>query len=112
VHKEFIPQGKTVNAEFYKGVIQWVHPTVFCSQNFFMLHDNVPTHKAASVSQILTPKNVKTLYHPLYSPDLSLSDYFLFPELKMKLNGLQFVDVADIQEDVTDELKHAQKEEF
>jgi hypothetical protein len=33
VHKEFAPEGKTVNAEFYKGVmdrllkhIQWVHP--------------------------------------------------------------------------------------
>jgi len=41
VHKEFIPEGKTVNAEFYKGVmdsllkhIHWVCPTVFCSQDF------------------------------------------------------------------------------
>jgi hypothetical protein len=38
VHKEFIPEGKTVNVEFYKGVmnrpqkrIQQVHPAVFCS---------------------------------------------------------------------------------
>jgi hypothetical protein len=38
VHKEFIPEGKTVNVEFCKGVmdhlqkhIQQVHPAAFCS---------------------------------------------------------------------------------
>jgi histone-lysine N-methyltransferase SETMAR len=57
-------------------------------------------------------KNVTTLYHPPYSPDLSPPDYFLFPKLKMKLKGLRFADVAEIQEAVTDELKKVQKEEF
>jgi len=54
LHKNFIPEGKTVNAEFCKGVmdrllkhIHWVHPAVFCSRDFFFLHDNAPTHKAA-----------------------------------------------------------------
>jgi hypothetical protein len=32
--------------------------------------------------------------------------------LKIKLKGLHFVDVAEIQEAVTDELKKAQKEKF
>jgi hypothetical protein len=36
----------------------------------------------------------------------------MFPKLKMKLKGLHFVDVAEIQEAVTDELKKVQKEEF
>jgi hypothetical protein len=56
VHTEFVPEGKTVNAEFYKRVmdcllkcIQWVRPVAFCSQDFFLLHGNVSTHKAASV---------------------------------------------------------------
>jgi hypothetical protein len=34
VHIEFVPEGKTVNAEFYKGEmkhIQWFHPAAFCS---------------------------------------------------------------------------------
>jgi hypothetical protein len=44
----------------------------------------------------------------LYSPDLSLPDYFLFPKLKMKLKQLHFADVDDIQ----DELKLVQEEEF
>jgi hypothetical protein len=60
---------------------------------------------------IFDPKKVTTLYYPPYSPDLSPPDYFLFPKLEMKLKGLHFVDVAEIQ-DVTDKLKKVQKEEF
>jgi hypothetical protein len=61
VHKEFVPEGKTVNAEFYKGVmdcllkcILWVHPAAFCCRDFFLLHNNVSAHKAAIVCQFLT----------------------------------------------------------
>jgi hypothetical protein len=61
---------------------------------------------------IFDPKNVSTLYHHPYSPDLSMPDYFLFPKLKMKLKGLHFADVAEIQEAITDELTKVQKEEF
>jgi hypothetical protein len=50
----------------------------------------------------MTPKNVTTLYHPLYSPDLSPPDYFLFPKLKMKLKGLHFVEVLEIREAETE----------
>jgi len=63
VHKEFIPEGKRVNSEFYKEVmdrplkrIQRVRPAAFCSRDFFLLNDNVPAHKAVSVCQFLTPK--------------------------------------------------------
>jgi hypothetical protein len=37
---------------------------------------------------------------------------FYFPNLIFKLKGLHFVDVADVLETVTDELKKVQKEEF
>ena len=89
VHKEFVSEGKTVNAEFYEGVMDrllkhicWVCPAAFCSRDFF-LYENVPAHKAASFCQFLAQKNVATLYHPPYSPDLSAPDYFLFPKFKM-----------------------------
>jgi histone-lysine N-methyltransferase SETMAR len=76
------------------------------------MHNNAPAHKAASVSPFLTQKNVTTLYHLPYSPDLSPPDYFLFPKLKMKLKGLRFADVSEIQKAVIDELKKVQNEEF
>jgi histone-lysine N-methyltransferase SETMAR len=103
VHKEFVPDGKTVNAELYKGVmnrllksIHRVRPAVFRSRDFFSLHDNAPAHKAASICQFLTHKIITTLYRPPYSPDLSPPDYFLFPKLKMKLKWFHFADVAEI----------------
>ena len=119
MHKESVPEGKTVNAEFYKGVmdrllkrIQRVRPASFCCRDFFLLHDNTPALKAARVCQFLAPKNVTTPYHPLYSPDVSPPDYFLSPKLKMKLKGFHFADVAEIQEAVTDESKKVQKWKF
>jgi hypothetical protein len=61
VHKELAPEGKTVNAEFYKGLIdrllkriQRVRPAAFCSRDFFLLHDNTPAHKDASFCQFFT----------------------------------------------------------
>jgi len=54
MHKEFTPEGKAINAEYYKGgkkcllkCIQRVHPAAFCSQDFLLLHDNAPVDKAA-----------------------------------------------------------------
>jgi hypothetical protein len=69
LHKEFLPEEKKVNAEFYNGVadrllkhIQWDHPAAFCSRDVSLLHDNAPAHKAASVCQFLTQT---ALYRPL-----------------------------------------------
>ena len=88
--------------------IQRIRPAAFGSRDFFLLHDNAP----AQICQFLTPKNVTTLYPPPCFPDLSPPDYFLFLKLKMKLKGLRFADVAEIQEAVTDDLKKVQKEKF
>jgi hypothetical protein len=33
--------------------------------------------------------------HPLYSPDLALSDYFIFPKMKLKLKGRRFDTIED-----------------
>jgi len=38
--------------------IQRVRPATFYSPDLFLLHDNVPAHKAASVCQFLTPKKM------------------------------------------------------
>jgi hypothetical protein len=61
---------------------------------------------------IFDPKKCYNPYHSPYSPDLSPPDYFMFPKLKMKLKGLHFAYVAEIQEAITDELMKVQKEKF
>jgi hypothetical protein len=84
-----------------KTVVLRILKEDICSREFFLLYDNAPAHKAESVCQFLTPKNVTTLYHPMYCTDLSPPYYFLFSKLKMKLKGLHFADVAEFQEAVT-----------
>jgi len=68
VHKEFVPEGKRVNAEFYEEVmdrllkrIQVFRPAAFCCRDIFLLHDNAPAHKAASFCQFLTPTKLQPL---------------------------------------------------
>jgi hypothetical protein len=73
---------------------------VLLSRYFSLLHYNAPVHEAACL-RIFYPQKVKTLYQPPYSADLSPPYYFLFPKLKMKLKGLHFADVPEIQEAVT-----------
>jgi len=77
MHKEFVHESCTVNAEYYKGVldrlisrIRRVRPALYRTRDFF-LHDNAPAHWAAKIQQFLTQKQVATLNHPPYSPDLS-----------------------------------------
>jgi len=64
-------RGKTVNAEFYKEVmdrllkrIQRIRPAAFCCRDFFLLHDNVPAHKAANIYQFLTQKMLQPFLTP------------------------------------------------
>ena len=82
VYKEFVPEGKTVNAEFYKGVmdrllksIQRVRPAAFCCRDCFLLHDNAPAHKAASVCQFLTKKKLQPPITPVISRFISARQF-------------------------------------
>jgi len=88
IHREFVPEGQKVNAEFYVGVldrllkrIRQVRMAKFQSSEWFLLHDNVPSHNPAIVKKFLANRDVAVLHHPPYSPDLAPADYFLFPKL-------------------------------
>jgi hypothetical protein len=62
-----------------------VRPAAFCCRDFFLLHDNAPAHKAASVCQFLTAKKNYNLLSPPYSPELSPPEYFMFAKLKSEV---------------------------
>jgi transposase len=42
---------------------------------WFLHHDNAPSHTSLVVQQFLTEKNIPAITQPLYSPDLTLSDF-------------------------------------
>jgi hypothetical protein len=55
-----------------------------------LYHDNAPCHKAISMNEFLTKKGIPVVLQALYSPDLSLCDFFLFLKLKFRLKGRHF----------------------
>lgn len=64
IHREFVPEGQTVNATFYMGVmnrllkrIARVRPDMHANKSWFLLHDNAPSHNAAVIRQFLAKKN-------------------------------------------------------
>ncbi|UYV65319.1 hypothetical protein LAZ67_3003934 [Cordylochernes scorpioides] len=101
IHKEFVPQGKTVNAEFYKEVLRRLHKAVNLAQRWRLHHDNAPAHTAFLVTSYLTRIGVEVLPQPPYSPGMSPPDFFLFPKVKRCLRGHSFGDISNIQRAVT-----------
>jgi len=59
------------------------------------LHDNVPAHGTLATQKKLAYLGLQYLDHPLYSPDLTPSDYHLFPGLKTIENSPFFVRRVD-----------------
>jgi transposase len=117
IHREFVPEGQTVNGQFCLGVIErllkWirrVHPKFHNSKKWFLLHDNAPANTASVVARFLARKQVIVLHHPSYSPDLAPADFFLFPKLKSHLKGKRFQDISTIQANVTGKIRSIPKD--
>ena len=81
IHKEFVPEGETINTAYYKGVmerllnrIRHVRRGMCESGDWFLLHDNASSHNATIVKQFLAQGKLTVLDHPPYSPDLAPAD--------------------------------------
>ncbi len=65
IHTEFVPLGQTVNADFYKRVLDQllkrivrVRPDLHASKAWCLLHDKVPSPNALFIRQFLAKKNI------------------------------------------------------
>ena len=87
VHREFVPPGMTVNADFYCDVLRRLHenlwrkgPQKWQNQNLIIHHDNAPAHMSFKVSQFLAKNNMNVIPP---SPILTQSGpLWLFPLLQ------------------------------
>jgi len=80
--------------------------------DWFLSHDNAPSHNAKIVKQFLAQRKVAVLDHPLYSPDLAPADYFFFQKVKSHLKGRLFDSISDVQTPVTITLNTIAKDDF
>jgi histone-lysine N-methyltransferase SETMAR len=113
VHHEFMPPGPSVTGHLYVQVLQrlvWRKRRNRWQGQWFLHHDNTPSHTSLVVQQFLAEKNIPVITQPPYSPDLAPSDFWLFPTLKMGLKGTRFATMEDIKSNVTAELRKIPKE--
>ena len=82
------------------------------SGDWFLLHDNAPSHNATIVKQFLAQRKVTVLEHPPYSPDLAHADYFLFRKMKSHLKRRLFDSISETQKTVTSTLNTIAKDDF
>ncbi|KAM7298352.1 putative uncharacterized protein FLJ37770 isoform X1 [Ixodes scapularis] len=117
VHSEFVPQGQTVNKEFYCEVLKRLRNRVrrvrkeICD-NWILHHDNASSHTALIVSELLAKMCVPTLPQPPYSPDLAPPDFFLFPRIKRTLKGTRHGTLETVKAAATTSLKEVPVDGF
>jgi histone-lysine N-methyltransferase SETMAR len=70
-----------------RDAVRRKRPEKWRTNSRFLLHDNAPAHRFVFAKYFLAKKNVTTLKHPPYSPDLAAADVYLFPRLKINSEG-------------------------
>jgi len=119
VHHEFVPEGQTVNAEFYCNVLRRLRedirrkgPKLWCAGNWLLHDDNAPSHRGPVTREFLAHKGIITLSHPPYSPDLASCDFFLFQKMKLQLKGRRFDRVQEMQRESQNVLGTLREQDF
>ena len=97
ITKEFcLQKGKTINFEYYTKLLYQLnkktleHRPGLAKKKIIFHQDNAPAHKTILTIAKIKKLMYKLLDHPLYSPDLAPSDYYLFPNPKKFLAGKHF----------------------
>jgi len=64
------------------------------------------------VTQYLASLGWTIVPHPPYSPDLALSDFFLFPTMKKTLKGKRFANVEEVKTASQEALNNIKLQQF
>ncbi|UYV63726.1 hypothetical protein LAZ67_2005445, partial [Cordylochernes scorpioides] len=119
VHHEFLPQGRTVNKEYYLQVMRNLReairqkpPDLWKNKNWLLHHDNAPAHTSLLLRDFLAKNNTLMMPQPPYSPDLAPCDFFLFPKLKRPMTGRRYATLDEIKTASKEELKKILKNDF
>lgn len=119
VHQEFLPEGQTVNKEYYLGVMRRLReairrkrPELWAENSWILHHDNAPSHNAIIIRNFLTKNATNTIQQPPNSPDLAPCDFFLFNRVKKPLRGTRFSSREEVMEKSQEALMDIPKTEY
>ena len=83
-------------------------PAHFKSGQWYFHQDNTTVHNSILVTDHLTKRGIKTVFHPPYSPDLAPCDFWLYP----KLRGCRYETIEEIKEAVMKVIDTFTQEDF
>jgi hypothetical protein len=115
---EFVPSGSTVNSAYYKGVLERLRNDVRrkspqkLANGFVLHHDNAPCNTSFLIRQFLSDKKITVRLHLPYSTDLAPCDFWLFPKLKLTVEGKRFASIPEIEAATTKRLKVLMKDDL
>ncbi len=121
IHCEFVPEGRSVNAVLYHDMLRRLreavrrkHPDIWrnCCTQFWLQHDGAPVHRSRLVIDFCANNNMKLVLHPPYSPDITLSDFFLFTRLKRNMRGICYCDLDVLRQTIDHNLGNIPAHEF
>jgi histone-lysine N-methyltransferase SETMAR len=92
---DYLEKGKTLTGEYDSNLLTRLDRKIREKKTRFtkkiIFHqDNAHAHKSVSALGKLRDLHYGLLEHPLYSPDLTPSDFYLIPKLKLHLAGQRF----------------------
>jgi hypothetical protein len=104
MHKEFVPPGQTVNGHFYCDVRRCLRKKSGANVQSSgatipgpcTMTTRPPTRHSLCGSFWLQQKTT-VIPHPPYSPDHAPCDFFLFPKMKLKLQGRRFENIENFR---------------
>ena len=119
VRSNVLPQGRTVNKEYYLEVMRRLRETIrkkrpelWKNNSWLLHHDNAPAHSSLLVRNILAKNNTVIMPQPPHSPDLASCDFFLFLRLKRPMKGRRFSTIEEIKTELLRELKDIPKSAY
>jgi transposase len=108
VHYEYVPQGQTVNQQFYLQVLKRLRlavsrkkPQKGAAGAWALHHNNAPAYTAHSIQVFLATNGIPFVQQPPYCPDMAQHDFWLFRQLKRVMKGERFEDTEAIKKNPT-----------
>ena len=93
---EYLPSATTISSPYYVSIFERLCCAILeksggiVSDGVLLLADNAPVHKCNIVQASVRKAGFIEFNHPVYSPNIAPSDYYLFSNLNKFLRGKNF----------------------
>lgn len=98
----YLEKGSTITGDYYPALLDQLINAIkkkrphLKKATMLFLEDNGPAHTALDTMLKLSEIHFELVDHPSYSPDLAISDFFLFKNLKKWLAGKRFISNEEV----------------